>query len=121
VNRKTVFELILHGLNDDLNLNSNTQHLIFRIVQEITNNALKYAEATKVDIVMNLQKNVLLLSVADNGIGFDISDVGNTSGIGLKNITERVNQIGGEIEIKSEIGVGTTFNIKIPVTSWSKG
>jgi signal transduction histidine kinase len=121
INKKTVFELILHGLTDDLNVSNNTERMIFRVVQEITNNALKYAEATRVDICLKYQKKLLLLSISDNGIGFDTSELSNKAGIGLKNITERIRQIGGEVEIRSENGAGTSFHIIIPVTSWSKG
>ena len=87
----------------------------YRIIQEIINNALKYAQAKNVHISMDCIKNELLLNLTDNGIGFNTELINENEGIGLKNIKTRVEQLKGTIDIQSSNNKGTTFNIKIPV------
>jgi len=115
INKNTEFKLSLNGFTDQNGLNKNIEHLVFRIVQEIANNTLKYAQAAVLQLNLNFTNHFLELNISDNGIGFDTSILNTKSGIGLKNITDRVNQIGGKIEIKSDIGAGTSFRIKIPL------
>jgi signal transduction histidine kinase len=115
INKNTEFKLSLNGFTDQNGLNKNIEHLIFRIVQEIANNTLKYAQAAVLELNLNLTYHFLELNISDNGIGFDTSILSTKSGIGLKNITDRVNQLGGKIEIRSAIGSGTSFRIKIPL------
>ncbi len=86
---------------------------IFRISQELINNVIKHAQATRVEISLNLSKEYVEIKVADNGVGFDVSK--KTSGIGVRNIKERVANLKGEIYINSEIGKGTEVMILIPV------
>ncbi|TNJ45256.1 sensor histidine kinase [Tamlana fucoidanivorans] len=85
---------------------------IYRIIQEILHNIYKHAQATQVSIRFKLKKNVICLIVADNGSGFDVNK--SKSGIGLKNMKARVNEIEGHINIKSEINKGTTVTIEAP-------
>ncbi|WP_168796614.1 tetratricopeptide repeat-containing sensor histidine kinase [Cognatitamlana onchidii] len=86
---------------------------IYRIIQESLHNIYKHANATKVDVGLKLKNNVIYLTLADNGAGFDVSKA--KSGIGLKNMNSRINEINGEIEITSEITKGTTVSIEIPI------
>ncbi|WP_431156738.1 tetratricopeptide repeat-containing sensor histidine kinase [Winogradskyella poriferorum] len=85
---------------------------IYRIIQEAMQNVYKHAQAKLIKISISLQKNVICLSIIDDGIGFDTSK--NKKGIGLKNITSRVEDVNGEIEFVSKIGDGTAINIEIP-------
>ncbi len=84
---------------------------IFRVLQEAINNALKYAEASKIDVAILEQKNQLNIIVSDNGKGFDINkiDLGN----GLENMQKRIEEIGGIITINSKTNQGTSIKIKI--------
>jgi signal transduction histidine kinase len=120
INKNTKFKMVLNGFSEHNGLNKNIEHLVFRIVQEIANNTLKYARAEVLQLNLNLTSHFLELNTSDNGIGFDTSIVSTKSGIGLKNIVDRVNQIGGKIEITSNIGFGTSFQIKIPLKTWNK-
>jgi len=85
----------------------------YRIIQEITNNILKHAEATKVTISLNEEKNNLKLTVTDNGKGFDQSSV--KKGLGITNIMNRVENFGGAAEIISSPENGCSWNIFIPI------
>jgi signal transduction histidine kinase len=84
-------------------------------VQELVNNAIKYAQAQNIHINMDCEKNQLKLNLTDDGVGFDINTLKNKEGIGIKNIKERVQQLVGDIQLTSSNGKGTQFNISIPV------
>lgn len=86
---------------------------IYRIIQESLHNIYKHANASLIKIGIHLKNNVLLLSIIDDGSGFDVDKA--KSGIGLKNINSRVNEIKGEMVINSKKDSGTTVQIKVPV------
>ncbi len=87
---------------------------IYRIIQELTNNAIKYSKADELTIKINQNKNKTYIIISDNGIGFDTSLVAKKDGIGLKNIEKRVHQIEGEFAMESLKDKGSTFKIEIP-------
>jgi len=109
-------EILLHtsGLGKH-SLSKNAQLMAFRIVQEQMNNVLKYSKATKVDIRISLTMELLILIIADNGIGFDPKK--RMKGIGLMNITSRAELHDGAVEIISSPGNGCTLKISIPTKS----
>ncbi|MCF8273725.1 MAG: sensor histidine kinase [Flavobacteriaceae bacterium] len=91
--------------------NKNKIH-IYRILQEAIHNIYKHANASLIKIVLELKNNVILLTINDNGSGFDVNKA--KAGIGLKNMNSRINEINGELNIVSKINEGTTVKIKIP-------
>jgi len=93
----------------------NYEIMIYRIVQELLNNALKYAKASQVLVSCSQNKNVFFITVEDNGIGFDTSDTTNQNGMGLKNIKNRVEFLNGKLEIDSKINQGTSTYIELNV------
>lgn len=82
---------------------------IFRVIQEAINNALKHANATKISISLNENQNNIIITIKDNGKGFDLNNV--TLGNGLKNIKSRIEEIGGTFTIDSSINTGTTITV----------
>lgn len=98
-------------LDDDIN--AETTHNIYRIIQELVNNTLKHAQAKQVSIdIHQVGQDLISLSYKDNGIGFDIDNV--KSGMGLLNIKSRVDKLSGELKIESG-SKGTLINIEIPI------
>lgn len=95
-------------------LSKNIELVIYRIVQEITNNALKYSKANKVVIELAIKNGKISIQIADDGVGFNTSDLETAKGIGLKNIIDRIKQISGNITIHSKEQEGTRFFIEIP-------
>jgi signal transduction histidine kinase len=90
-----------------ITLNAEQQIIVFRIFQEIINNALKHAAAN--NIVVRIQKQKpFQLSITDDGVGFDI-ELNNGKGMGLHNIQNRARVIGFDCQIVSEKGKGTSF------------
>lgn len=85
---------------------------IYRMVQELFNNALKHSESTKIRLELNQIQNSINLIFEDNGKGFQEDEI--TRGMGLSNLEIRAEKLGGELKIDSRPGVGSTFIIDIP-------
>lgn len=93
---------------------------IFRIIQEAINNAIKYSGATNIVVSVKQVENDLMITVKDDGRGFDpkIAEVRSSnleSGRGFFNMYERTEYINGNLEIQSEPGKGTTVRLIVPV------
>jgi len=82
---------------------------LYLIFKESLNNAVKYAEASQIDLHLNLKSRFLKMEITDNGKGFDIDKI--KKGNGLNNLEKRAKEIGGQIDIKSEPGKGTCINL----------
>ena len=99
-----------YGLNEMQRLN------IYRIIQELTQNTIKHANATSLEIKIRKVKNEIVIVVADDGNGFDdLLENIEQRGIGLRNIDIRVKALNGELSISSAKQKGTIVEITIPV------
>jgi two-component system NarL family sensor kinase len=96
-------------------LEQSVEITIFRIVQELLNNAMKHSEATKVLVQLTKTNETLVLTVEDNGKGFDQKLLEQNKGAGISNIESRVSYLNGQIEIDSQMAVGTSIIIEIPI------
>jgi two-component system NarL family sensor kinase len=96
--------------------NPDKELIVFRILQEVLNNIIKHARASRININLEyLPDNLLQLKIADNGIGFDAENVPSAQrGMGLRNIQKRAAIIGGKVAIQSNTGEGTQIIILIP-------
>jgi len=89
---------------------------LFRMIQEIVNNALKHSGAELIRVAMCLRNHTLTIRVNDNGRGFNVEKTRlGDGGFGLKNLMSRVNVLQGELFIDSSPGEGTTYTIHVPV------
>ena len=86
---------------------------VFRIIQEALNNAIKHARATTVEIVFKLFGDNLMVTIKDDGIGFDLATA--KLGAGLKNIQNRVYLVNGTYTIQTSPGSGCKIIINIPI------
>ncbi|MDN5202899.1 sensor histidine kinase [Fulvivirgaceae bacterium BMA10] len=90
---------------------------LFRIAQELINNAIKHASATEILIDLEIADDIVKLTVEDNGQGFSINKVDGgknaAKGLGLKNIRSRVSMLDGTLEYKSSLSKGTFAQVKI--------
>lgn len=94
-------------------LNSQHEMVIFRIVQESLNNAVKHSRATNINILINYQPSLCSITIADDGEGFNAHLLEATqTGIGLKNMQSRANLIDAYFSIASEPGKGTKVLIE---------
>lgn len=87
----------------------------YRIAQEALNNALKHARATSVVVKLRVGDREAELTVADNGQGFDVRVAPGKGGLGLTGMRERVENLGGSLDIISGAGQGTTVKVCAPL------
>jgi two-component system, NarL family, sensor kinase len=109
---KLTVELNTFGL--DQRLDNEVEIAVYRIIQELVGNTLKHAKASELDIQLTLSANNLNVMVADNGVGFKPEALLG-DGIGMKNVSERINRLNGTYHLDSELGRGTTFVFDIPI------
>ncbi len=83
---------------------------LFRIVQELTTNTLKYANAKEINILLTKEEDKISLQYTDDGMGFDLENT-RSKGLGLKNIEHRVAIIGGLLQVNSTHGNG--FQLRV--------
>ncbi|MCH4896599.1 sensor histidine kinase [Marinilabiliaceae bacterium JC040] len=99
-------------------INYNIEVIIYRVLCELINNTIKHADATLVNIVLNLDKPILHIEYSDNGIGFNSSSNSIISnGIGLDNIINRLESVNGDIELQSEEGKGMKAIIDVSIVA----
>ena len=99
-------------------LDSKQEVIIFRIVQEALNNIVKHAKAKEIYLSFQNDGDVFLLSIKDNGVGFDLNKIREESRFmcGLKNMKLRAGLAGGSLIFKSGLNSGTIVELKIPLT-----
>jgi PAS domain S-box-containing protein len=86
---------------------------VFRIVQEQLNNIVKHARATRVLVRLSGERDHIVLTVADNGVGFDVSR--HRKGVGITNIISRAELFNGRVEIQSMPGEGCVLTVSLPM------
>ncbi len=91
------------------------QRTIYRIVQEMVNNAVKYSKCNRINLSFNRDQSYLSIKFNDNGVGFNLNKL--KKGLGLKSINNRVYFYGGTSQVKSVQGKGTSFVINFPIKS----
>lgn len=87
---------------------------VYRVVQEALNNCARHAQATKVQVAVSGRLERIVLTVQDDGCGFDAARV---RGLGLLGMEERVRHLGGDFSIDSSPGRGTRLNVQLPLAS----
>jgi signal transduction histidine kinase len=88
-----------------------TEIVVYRIVQELLNNAVKHSDAVNILVQVMRHDNNLSITVEDNGKGFDEKEIETARGAGLKNIQSRVDYLKGQLDMKSTPGKGTSVHI----------
>lgn len=111
----TLSDAVLTAKQDGLpNLPSSHATALFHICQEALANAAKHAQARRLEVHMWATKDRMLLEVSDNGQGFDLRKMSVTLGHGLSNMHVRARKVGGDVEITSAPGEGTTILAWVP-------
>ncbi|MBW9071358.1 sensor histidine kinase, partial [Agrobacterium pusense] len=88
----------------------------FRIAQEALTNIVRHAHASNAALALEISNDAVTLSIADNGRGFDVTHafVGRRSGVGLRNMRERVEALGGTLALSSQPG-HTLVTARVPL------
>ena len=112
-NRILKINLHTEGLNE--RLDSNTETVLYRVIQECVNNVIKHSGAGTLDISLIRDSDGIAATIEDDGRGFDTNDKEKFEGIGLKNIRSRVEFLKGTVDFDSSPGKGTLVAIHVPV------
>lgn len=102
------------------NLDMGKQGVVFYIVDEAVNNAVKHAEAQNVWVRLRSHDDLFILEIEDDGVGFNVgsvdSDYAQRGSLGMVNMRERTELINGVLNIESAIGAGTLITVTVPET-----
>lgn len=101
--------------DESLVLDSDRATAVFRIFQETLTNITRHADATRVIVRLKENRHELVLDVLDNGKGFENSTVSKKKSLGLLGMKERALLLGGVIEVRSNLGQGTSVTLRIPL------
>ncbi len=102
------------NIGEDKRLPAKYEVALFRMIQESVQNALKHANATIIQVKLEIKRDLVMAVVKDNGRGFDVNDAKPES-FGILGIRERVELLNGELNIHSKIGTGTLVIIQVPM------
>jgi two-component system, NarL family, sensor histidine kinase DegS len=103
-----------HNFGEECRLPPNYEVALFRLVQESVQNALKHAEATVIQVKLEMGKDRIVVIVKDNGQGFDVRTKKEGS-FGIVGMKERIELLDGNITIDSKQGLGTVVTIQVPI------
>lgn len=121
VQERTGLKIMVAIEGDEFPISSALKIAIFRIVQEALNNITKHAEAKDVYIELEYRPRDVVVSVRDDGVGFDFDTVrlsrARRPSLGLAGMQERAALMGGEVSIQSSPGQGTLVEAKLPLQS----
>lgn len=104
-----------HANNIKEDIPESIQITIYRIVQELLNNALKHSKGNEILVDCSQNQSVFFITIEDNGIGFDLEKMNEFNGQGLKNLKNRVELLNGKMEIDSSNERGTAFHIELSI------
>ena len=105
------------GLNNEVPLSITSKTGLFRIVQESLTNVARYAQAKNVKVNLEKRYDHLWLSIKDDGIGFDLEEVAAKKTLGIVGMRERSAMMGGNYDINSSPGNGTTIVVNVPIVT----
>ena len=101
--------------DEDITVDHKIEIAVYRMLQEILNNVSKHAQATQVEVILDIDEDRLALTVRDNGIGMSQERFENTATHGLRGLHERATYLGGTVRFVAGPGEGTTVVIELPV------
>jgi len=106
------FQLDIHNI-PEAEVDEQRKLTLFRIIQEQLNNIMKHARATEAMIRLTIEGQDIVLTIVDNGVGFDISK--HRKGVGITNIISRTELFKGKVEISSKPGDGCVLTVRLPM------
>jgi len=107
VNKSDELKIETRLIGNQFRFENGKELAVFRVVQEILNNAIKHSGATTIELITQFSNQKVAIVVRDNGKGFDLDEKMQT-GLGLKNLESRTEIVGAAFKLKSAPGKGTT-------------
>ena len=114
VSRRSETEVEIQSLDVSETIPDEYKICIYRLVQEALNNAARHSAAKNAKVTVEQKTNKILVTVSDDGRGFDPQRV---RGLGLLGMEERVKRLGGKLTIDSKPGFGTTLRAEFPLSN----
>lgn len=109
---------VMTDLQDDFRLDSDMESLLFYIIREALTNVERHAHAHRVELTLHRSENSVIVSIKDDGIGITARE---PQGLGLRGIEERVELVGGSLNISSAPGQGTQLTVEVPYDARTRG
>jgi signal transduction histidine kinase len=104
----------VRGFAFDRRLSELQEISLYRVVQEWTNNVIKYTDVSRIEVQLVAHDTEIILTIEDNGNGFDITTLEKSNGNGWKNIRSRLNLVKGMVDVDSKVGRrGTTLTVSV--------
>ena len=116
--KRTSMDVSVAAEFDSDNLSDDYKTCVYRVVQEALNNCAKHSQASTIRIKVQQGSAGLLLTIQDDGQGFDAAQ---TKGLGLLGIQERAARLGGTCVVDSTPGAGTVLSVELPFQSGNGG
>ena len=105
-------------LDDNFRFNSDVESLLFYVIREALANVENHARAHQVKVLLRTFEGSVVVTVEDDGIGLSAE---KPFGLGLRGIEERVELVGGSMDITSSPGQGTTVTVEVPYDANTSG
>jgi PAS domain S-box-containing protein len=102
------------GISEETRLPDDVETALYRIVQEALTNAVRHANASNIDVILELRDEKSIVVVEDDGIGFETQEIHKSGHLGLLGMQERAQMAGGTLQIESRPGGGTTIVAEVP-------
>lgn len=115
VTQSIMADFVSHLGDNDTGLSGEAKTALYRVTQEALTNVLRHAKATRVSVVLERQKSFITVIVEDNGQGFSVEEVHTKNRLGVVGMRERLELIGGTLEVESQPGHGTTVYARVPL------
>lgn len=103
------------NMQPDFRFETEYETKLYFIISEFLNNTIKHSKASECLVSLELFKKLLVITIIDNGIGFDVNKITSSDGFGITQIRARIKNINGDLKIKSIINQGTTITIKVNI------
>lgn len=113
--QSTHLKITYEHLGESRKLDNTANTYIYRIIQELINNAVKHAQPTAILVQMSTTPTKVLITVEDNGIGLNTNVLTSSKGVGIANIKHRVNYLKGSLSYENNMPNGTVVNIELVV------
>jgi PAS domain S-box-containing protein len=113
--KRSGISITLECLKEEPSLSKESKTNLFRILQESLTNVSRHAKATNVTVILEKKANDIVMTIRDNGVGFDSEKIAAKRTLGLLGMRERTSMMGGTYEISSSPGSGTTVLVSIPL------
>jgi len=102
--------------DEDVAIGHEMEIAIYRMLQEMLNNVTKHANASQVNVILDVDEEQVALTVRDNGVGIPPERRDNNKTYGLRGLRERATFFGGNVDIRSTPGAGSLITVRLPLT-----